>query len=137
MTTAVLKGIGVSAGSATGPVARMAPVPAPPEVRTLSQADVPTEVTAARHALGQVAADLERRAAAVTGDAADVLSAQALMVADPVLGDQVEARIRAGADGVHAIADAFGEFRAQLEAASSYFAERVADLDDLRDRSVA
>ncbi|QPP08302.1 phosphoenolpyruvate--protein phosphotransferase [Streptomyces bathyalis] len=137
MTTAVLTGIGVSAGSAAGEVARMAPAPALPEARALTEADVPAEVAAARGALGQVAEDLERRAGAVTGDAADVLSAQSMMVADPALGDQVEARIRSGADGAHAIAAAFGEFRAALEQAGGYFAERVADLDDLRDRSVA
>ncbi|SCK08433.1 phosphoenolpyruvate--protein phosphotransferase [Streptomyces sp. WMMB 322] len=137
MTSAVLTGIGVSAGSAAGEVARMAPTPALPEPRALTEADVPAEVAAARDALRQVAADLERRAAAVAGEAADVLSAQALMVADPALSDQVEARIRSGSDGAHAITDAFGEFRAALQNAGGYFAERVADLDDLRDRSVA
>src|SRR5438128_2162560 len=42
-----------------------------------------------------------------------------------------------GTDAPHAIDGAFAEHRAAFEAAGGYLAERVADLDDLRDRAVA
>ncbi|NEE40170.1 phosphoenolpyruvate--protein phosphotransferase, partial [Streptomyces sp. SID7982] len=42
-----------------------------------------------------------------------------------------------GRDAPHALAEAFAGFAATLRAAGGYFAERVADLDDLRDRAVA
>ncbi|MER6611915.1 phosphoenolpyruvate--protein phosphotransferase [Streptomyces xantholiticus] len=135
--TAVLRGIGIGGGSATGPVARMAPPSAVPPPRTVEPADAPAEVAAAQGALAWVAADLEERAAAAGGDAAAVLSAQAMMAADPTLADQVGALVLGGRDAAHALDQSFRVFRASLQAAGGYFAERVADLDDLRDRAVA
>ena len=59
------------------------------------------------------------------------------MARDPALIDGVETRVAQGADAPHAIAAAFAEHRAALAAIGGYMAERVADLDDLRDRAVA
>ncbi|MFF3291011.1 phosphoenolpyruvate--protein phosphotransferase [Streptomyces sp. NPDC003023] len=134
---AVLHGIGIGGGSATGPVARMAPPSAMPPPRAVQPVDAPAEAAAARAALTWVAADLEARAATVGTDAAQVLTAQAMMAADPTLADQVGDLVLAGVDAPHALAEAFGVFRMSLQAAGGYFAERVADLDDLRDRSIA
>ncbi|MFF8844341.1 phosphoenolpyruvate--protein phosphotransferase [Streptomyces sp. NPDC015127] len=132
-----MRGIRVGGGSAAGPVARMAPPPALPTPRLVDAADAPAEAAAARAALADVAADLEQRAAAVGGEAAEVLSAQAMMAADPALADRAESLAHDGRDAAHALDAAFGAFRSSLLAAGGYFAERVADLDDLRDRSVA
>ncbi|MEO3756040.1 putative PEP-binding protein [Streptomyces sp. B6B3] len=140
-----MAGVGIGPGSAAGPVARMAPPPDLPPPRPVPAERAGEEVAAVLGALRDTAAELERRAAETTGSAAEVLAAQALMVADPALGDRAEALIRQpvrddggeGTDGPHALAAAFGEFRAALAAAGGYFAERVADLDDLRDRAVA
>jgi phosphotransferase system enzyme I (PtsI) len=137
VSTPVLHGIGTGGGSAAGPVARMAPLPAVPPSRTVEPADAPAEAAAARGALSWVAADLEERAAAVGGEAAAVLSAQAMMAADPTLADQVGDLVLGGVDAAHALDGAFRTFRSSLQAAGGYFAERVADLDDLRDRAVA
>jgi phosphotransferase system enzyme I (PtsI) len=128
-------GIGVGNRSAAGPVARMAAAPALPAPRPV--ADVRAESAAAGAALRQVAADLQARSAAAAGPAAEVLSAQAMMAGDPALADRVAQLVGDGMDGAHALSAAFGEFRSALEAAGGYFAERVADLDDLRDRAVA
>ncbi|WP_155072992.1 phosphoenolpyruvate--protein phosphotransferase [Streptomyces taklimakanensis] len=130
-------GIGVGGGSAVGPVARMAAPPALPAPHTVAPDRIPDERAAVRRALRETATDLRRRAEATDGTASEVLSAQALMADDPALGDRAEALVAEGTDGAHALAVAFGEFRTALEAAGGYFAERVADLDDLRDRSVA
>ncbi|AJF68952.1 phosphoenolpyruvate--protein phosphotransferase [Streptomyces vietnamensis] len=130
-----VRGIGVGTGSAAGPVARMAPVPALPAPRPV--ADPAAEAAAVHAALGAVVADLEERAARVSGPGSEVLAAQAMMAADPVLADEAAALAERGTDGAHALAAAFDGFRTALVAAGGHFAERAADLDDLRDRAVA
>ena len=45
--------------------------------------------------------------------------------------------MQAGKAAVTAVVEAFGDFRDMLLAAGPYMAERVADLDDLRNRTVA
>jgi phosphoenolpyruvate-protein phosphotransferase (PTS system enzyme I) len=131
-----LSGLGVSAGEAVGPVARLAPPP-PIPVDDRAVDDVDGEVVQAAEALEAVALELERRGEAAPRAAHDVLMAQAVIARDPVLAEAVQARVTAGRDGVHAIADAFAEHRRMLESLGGYLAERAADLDDLRDRAVA
>ncbi|WP_030058524.1 phosphoenolpyruvate--protein phosphotransferase [Streptomyces novaecaesareae] len=130
-----IRGIGVGTGSAAGPVARMASVPALPAPRPVT--DPAAEASAVRAALGAVVTDLDERAARVSGAGAEVLAAQAMMAADPVLADEAAALVERGTDGAHALTAAFDGFRAALVAAGGHFAERAADLDDLRDRAVA
>ncbi|MFI9318269.1 putative PEP-binding protein [Kitasatospora aureofaciens] len=130
-----MRGIGVGTGSAAGPVARMAPVPALPAPRAV--ADPAAEAAAVRAALGAVVTDLEERAARASGTGSQVLSALTMMAADPALADRAAGLAEQGTDGAHALATAFDGFRAALVAAGGYFAERAPDLDDLRDRAVA
>lgn len=131
-----LAGIGVSRGVAFGPVARLAPPPALP-ADTGAEADVDQALEQAKDALEAVASDLDQRAAVAHGPAADVLLAQSMMPRDPALADQVAKALAAGRSLPHAVADAYGVFRTALEAAGGYMAERAADLDDLRNRTVA
>jgi phosphotransferase system enzyme I (PtsI) len=131
-----LSGIGVSPGVAAGPVAQMAPPPVVPTDVTPS-GDPEAESQAAVAAMKAVAASLEERASRAPGEAAGVLAAQAMMAEDPTLASKVTDAVQAGKAAVTAVVDAFGEFRAMLEAAGPYMAERVADLDDLRNRTVA
>jgi phosphotransferase system enzyme I (PtsI) len=131
-----LQGLGVSAGEAAAPVARLAPSPTlAPDAAPV--ADAAAEAARASDALEAVAAELERRAALVDGAARDVLAAQAVIARDPVVADGVRQRIAGGLDAPHAVAQAYGEHRALLESLGGYMAERAADLDDLRDRAVA
>jgi phosphotransferase system enzyme I (PtsI) len=131
-----LSGLGVSPGVAYGTVLRMAP---PPVVPTdLRPHGTPEQETAdAQRALDGVGAFLEAKAAAVGGDAAGVLLAQAMMARDPSLSDAVAAATAQGDAAAHALIAAFDGFRAALAAAGPYMAERVADLDDLKTRAVA
>ncbi|MEV6206289.1 phosphoenolpyruvate--protein phosphotransferase [Kitasatospora sp. NPDC051914] len=135
MSTAPLAGIGVGSGSAAGAVAKAAPAPVLPPPRPVT--DPAAETAAVRAALAEVVADLEARAARAGGTAADVLTAQAMIAADPVLADRAAELVATGTDGPHAVTGAYAAFRAALLAAGGYFAERAADLDDLRDRAVA
>ena len=131
-----LTGIGVSPGVVTGPVARVGPPPVvPPDLPAAH--DAVAEADRAEAALEAVADDLDRRAATAGGEAAAILEAQALMARDPAIADLVRGRIETGAAAPVAVAAAFGEFREALTAVGGYLAERAADLDDLRNRTVA
>src|SRR3954453_61796 len=131
-----LPGIGVSPGVVSGPVARGAPPPAlPPDLP--APPDAAAEADRAEDALEAVADDLDRRAAGAGGEAAAILEAQALMARDPAIADMVRGRIEAGEAAPLAVTAAFEEFRDLLAAAGGYMAERAADLDDLRNRTVA
>lgn len=132
----LLRGIGVSPGSAAGPAYRMSPPPPTPEPTTV--VDLDAEVDRAVTALETVAADLSRRAEGVAaGAAADVLRAQAMMAQDPELSAAVVAQVRAGTSAPVAVDRALAVHRQAFQAAGGYFAERVTDLDDIRDRTVA
>ncbi|MDH6462920.1 phosphotransferase system enzyme I (PtsI) [Micromonospora sp. A200] len=131
-----LTGIGVSPGVTAGPLLRVAPAPRLPEPTAV--ADVEAELARADSALAAVAAELRRRAdAARRPEAAEILRAQAMMAEDPVLRETIADVIRDGRDAAHAITDAFAEHRRAFQAAGGYLAERVTDLDDVRDRAVA
>lgn len=130
-----LTGIGVGGGSVAGPVARMAPPPRIPD-ELESSGDPDAELVASAEALDAVADGLDAQAAQ-GGSAGDILSAQALMVRDPSLRSAVEERTREGRPAAHAVAAAMATFRDRLAAAGPYIAGRAADLDDLRDRTVA
>ncbi|WP_446215663.1 phosphoenolpyruvate--protein phosphotransferase [Micromonospora sp. IBHARD004] len=133
-----LTGIGVSPGVTAGPLLRVAPAPRLPEPTAVAVADVEAELARADSALAAVAAELRRRAdAARRPEAAEILRAQAMMAEDPVLHETIADVIRGGRDAAHAIADAFAEHRRAFQAAGGYLAERVTDLDDVRDRAVA
>lgn len=130
-----LTGLGVSQGRAVGPVLRMAGPPALPAPRTVI--DPGDETAAVVKALEAVAADLNRRAAATDGPAADILEALAMIAEDPMLLEEAERLAGDGADAPHALDAAFTKHREALAALGGYLAERAADLDDLKHRAVA
>ena len=132
----VLTGTGIGRRAAYGPVARMA-APLPEPAATPVAGDPATELARARAALHGVAAELRARAGLAGGDAADVLSAQALMAEDPALDERVRVGVGAGSSAARAIFDGFATYRAALATAGPYLAARVADLDDVRQRAVA
>jgi phosphotransferase system enzyme I (PtsI) len=100
--------------------------------------DAAAEVQAARDALGEVETLLEKRSAEATDkDVAEILSAQAMMAADPALWDKIAAAIGGGLPATHAVGRSFDSFKSLLEAAGGYMAERAADLDDISARVVA
>ncbi len=132
-----LQGIGVCPGFAAGPVALMAPrpqLPADPPGVT----DTDAEADAATAALNLTAEDLERRAAATTiPGAAEVMEATAMIARDPSLEEAIRSATAAGEPAAWAVDRAIHGFRAMLLDLGGYMAERVGDLDDVRDRTVA
>ncbi|MGB3911527.1 MAG: phosphoenolpyruvate--protein phosphotransferase [Pseudolysinimonas sp.] len=131
-----LRGIGVGRGIAVGPVLRMPdPLPDPPTTQSTLGPDAEKERVT--HALAATADDIRGRAAKAGGKAGEVLEAQALMLDDPMLKTDVDARIDTGATAERAVHEAFGVFRDMLAGMGEYMAARVADLDDLSRRAVA
>jgi phosphotransferase system enzyme I (PtsI) len=131
-----LKGIGVSPGGAGAPAYKVA---SPPKLPTTQPAALDPDVEARRAiaALASVTEELTRRADAATGPAAEILRAEAMMAEDPELADAAEEAARGGMSAAHAIDAALAVHRAAFEEAGGYLAERVADLDDIRNRAVA
>jgi phosphotransferase system enzyme I (PtsI) len=131
-----LRGLGVSPGVSAGPVLKLGTAADLPEPVIVTAPAA--ELARAAGALVAVAADLTARADQARDDtAAEVLRAQAMMAADPMLDEAVAANVTAGQDAPHALASAFEVHRAAFAAAGGLLAERVTDLDDLRDRAVA
>jgi phosphoenolpyruvate-protein phosphotransferase (PTS system enzyme I) len=133
----VLEGIGVCPGRAAGPVAVMGPRPQLPADRP-HVADAEAEAEAATAALALTAEDLERRAAATAlPGAAEVLEATAMIARDPSLDEAIRSAIGKGEPAAWAVHQAIDGFRALLLDLGGYMAERVGDLEDVRDRTVA
>ena len=131
-----LEGLGVSAGTATGPLARMGLIPRlPATVPDIVSVD--SEVGRARAALTEVSEWLRRRAASLSGEAADILVAESLMAADPSLAVAVEKLVLDGRPAPWAVSEALAGYQQTLLAAGGYLAERAADLDDIANRAVA
>jgi phosphotransferase system enzyme I (PtsI) len=128
-----LTGIGVSPGVAVGKVYRIR--------HTVIEHDVPATPREVLAALEAVGADLERRAQAAEIEVArEVLSAQAMIAQDPALVEALGARLDQDIrypDVRNEIRDAFAGFRAALESLGGYFAERINDLDEIADRTIA
>jgi phosphotransferase system enzyme I (PtsI) len=136
MPDTTLTGVGVSPGVGVGPVVRVVDsVPEPKQGPGSGSAD--EEFAAASAALEAVAADLEDRGQRAGGEAQHVLEAQAMMARDPDLAGQIKLKTAAGSNAARAAYDAFGITREMLLTLGEYFAARVTDLDDIRNRTVA
>ena len=139
-TPRTVAGIGVCPGLVAGPVVHMPePIAEPAPGLRLSPRDDPAARAASiQVASTQVAADLDAAAARATGEAKDLLEATAAIAADPTL--VAEAQRRVMEDHLvpeRAVWEAAAEVAEQFQALGGYFAERVVDIVDIRDRLVA
>ncbi|MBO3745035.1 phosphoenolpyruvate--protein phosphotransferase [Streptosporangiaceae bacterium NEAU-GS5] len=134
---AQLEGVGVSPGIGYGPAYVLTGGIPEPDGADTHDGDAEAETARAAAALERVAADLEGRGLTAGGDAQEVLTAQAMMARDPGLADRVADLVGHGKAAARAVFEAFGAYRELLAAAGGYLAERVADLDDIRDRTIA
>ncbi|WP_062203912.1 phosphoenolpyruvate--protein phosphotransferase [Demequina salsinemoris] len=129
-------GIGVSGGSAAGPVVQVAPPAAPPKDEP-APADVDAAIQHVLESFEAVAVELDTRAAGADEHAAPILTANAMMARDVGLHGAATDRLKAGDGPATAIKNAVEAYAAQFEALGGYFAERVADLRDVGARAVA
>jgi len=135
-TNRQLRGLGVSPGTVSAPVARLGLPPRPPADERPG-ADPEVEAARIEAALDQVATWLEERAEAATGDAVAVLGATAMMARDPGLMGAVRSQLEAGRPTALSLDAAVEGFCDVLAAAGGYLAERVADLRDVKNRALA
>lgn len=137
----VITGVGVSPGRAVGPVVRMPdPVSEPPaEPSTDGRTDSATYGAARiEGAASDVRIELEARAARAHGEGRTVLEATALMAADPTLISAAQAKVTdLGRSPERAVWEAADEVTAMLSSVGGYMAERVRDVNDVRDRIIA
>nr|WP_274388388.1 phosphoenolpyruvate--protein phosphotransferase [Salsipaludibacter albus] len=131
-------------GTPVVPGAKYGPAvwPAPRPTADTSAGPVPdderdAEVERYETAATAVAERLRERARVADGVAAEVLSATAGLATDRGLRGTVAKRIRDGSRADVAVADATDEFAAMFKQAGGVMAERVTDLNDLRDRVIA
>ncbi len=131
----VVQGIPVSSGAAYAPVVQVSPAVRPPA----DEAVLPAEEAEKRirAALDEVATEIERRAASVSDNAAEILAATAMLARDPGLIDGAIAQAKAGKGPAHAIDAATQVYIDQFVALGGYFAERATDLRDVGDRAIA
>ena len=130
------QGIGVSPGTAHGPVVQVAPPVRPPAHEPAP--DNPEAVVAAvKAAFESVAMDLEGRAAAADDTAQQILAATALIARDKSLHKAAATQIEKGVGPATAVSAAVEQFVTQFEALGGYFAERITDLRDVGSRTIA
>jgi phosphotransferase system enzyme I (PtsI) len=131
-----LHGVGVGRGVAVGPVLTM-PEPLPEPAEQKHGGDAAAEKAAVQAAVAAAAAELQERAGRADGAGREVIEAAIQMAQDPMLADDVTARIDAGTTGERAVFEAFRSFQDQLVALGGYKADRAADLGDVAQRIIA
>ena len=129
-------GIGVSPGTAYGPVVQVAPPVAAPAGEA-APADPEAALEDVKAAFASVADDLEGRARHADDTAQQILKATALIAKDKGLHKAAGKQLAAGKGPANAISAAVDEYAAQFEALGGYFAERVTDLRDVGSRAIA
>jgi phosphoenolpyruvate-protein phosphotransferase (PTS system enzyme I) len=129
-------GIGVSPGTASGPVVQVSP-PVRPPAQEPAPEDVDAATAQVKSALESVAVDLEARAAIADDTAQQILKATALIARDKTLLKGATRHLSGGMGPANAITAAVEDVAAQFEALGGYFAERVTDLRDVGSRAVA
>lgn len=134
-----LTGVGVGSTAAVGPCIQFTPpVKAPADEPVPSGPEqVATATAAIRSALAEVTAELNRAAAEHAGQTlGDVLAAAAEMADDPEYAELAIGYL-AEHGPANAVTQATAEFAAMFTAIGGYMAERVSDLNSVRDRVVA
>ncbi|GAA5157816.1 phosphoenolpyruvate--protein phosphotransferase [Amycolatopsis dongchuanensis] len=132
-----LTGVAVSPGRARGPVVRVAE-PLGEPAGTPKPEDPQAEAARIAPATQAVAARLEALSATASGEAATILITTAAMAGDPALISEAERLVVAeGLPAPRAVYESANGFAKTLAAAGGYMAERVRDIEDVRDRVVA
>jgi phosphotransferase system enzyme I (PtsI) len=136
----VLRGVPVVAGVQYAPVIRPGKLPVvdgDTSGAAVDEADRPAEAARFVAAATAVATRLRDRAAHATGAASEVLAATATLAQDRAWLGAVEKRIKDGTPARRAVVQAVEQFVAMFTQLGGLMAERVTDLQDIRDRVIA
>jgi phosphotransferase system enzyme I (PtsI) len=130
-----LNGIGVSAGTAHGPVAVVATAIGVDTTETPSN-DPAGDAAIVQQAMNRVSAQLKERATRSSGNSSEVLTATAQLAADRGLLKTVSKHLQGGEGLTSSVHNAVEEYASKLQQIGGYMAERVTDLYDVRDRVI-
>ncbi|MBF1675477.1 MAG: phosphoenolpyruvate--protein phosphotransferase, partial [Scardovia wiggsiae] len=133
----ILNGIGVYAGTSHGRVVFVMPAPeADPDEGPCT--DWEAGSARIREAMQAVAEDLRNRRDLATDEKSKaVLAATAQLAADKGLIKSVDKKLKKGEGPTHAVYSAVEDYAVLLKKLGGYMAERVTDLHDVRDRTIA
>ncbi|MGE2715836.1 putative PEP-binding protein [Mycolicibacterium litorale] len=137
VSSPVLSGVPVVAGVRYAPVVRPGRPPSDDDDPTAAPADPSAEDERFRAAVTAVAARLRDRATRTAGPAAEVLTATATLAEDRAWLGAADKRIGAGLPAERAVREAVAQFTDLFTKMGGLMAERVTDLQDIRDRVVA
>lgn len=133
----VLTGIGVSAGTASGPVAVVTP-PVGIDEHEAASVDPEADGQRVREVLQEVSDSLRARAEHANSETSkSVLEATATLATDRGLIRGIDKELKKGSGVTKAIHEAVEVYAAKLRKLGGYMAERVTDLYDIRDRATA
>ncbi len=131
--------LGVSSGRVVGPVAVLVHAIAEPSATVIMAP--PARAAAAQivtDALRATAAQYRERAAATEGHRAEVLAATAAIADDAVLHDAASRAVHErGVSPERAVWDSIARLVAEYRAAGGSMLDRITDLNDVRDRTIA
>ncbi|OBB54843.1 phosphoenolpyruvate--protein phosphotransferase [Mycolicibacterium monacense] len=134
----VLRGVPVVPGVQYAPVVRPGRLPVVEDTAAeIADADRPAEAARFSAAATAVATRLRDRAAHSTGAASEVLAATATLAQDRAWLGAAEKRIAGGTPAVRAVREAVAQFVDLFTKMGGLMAERVTDLQDIRDRVLA
>jgi phosphotransferase system enzyme I (PtsI) len=136
----VLRGVPVVAGVQYAPVIRPGRLPVvdgDTSGAAVDESDRPAEAARFVAAATAVATRLRDRAAHATGAASEVLAATATLAQDRAWLGAAEKRIKDGTPAQRAVVQAVEQFVAMFTQLGGLMAERVTDLQDIRDRVIA
>jgi len=131
----VLHGIGVSAGTASGPVVKVHPAPGVDQNEPAT-ADAVAAGERVRAAMKTVADLLTQKVATAPFTAKPILEATAQLAGDRGLAKAVDKLLVKGVGITRAVDDAVADYAQMLTSLGGYMAERVTDLYDVRDRLI-
>lgn len=134
---ASLLGLPVSPGRTAGPLLHMGEPVLLVDLHRPEVVDPAREGELAVAALNHVGARLAELALGASSTATAVLEAESMMATDPGLHDAVVERAATGVPAAWAVDAAIAETQTIFRDAGGFLAERVADLEDIRNRAIA
>lgn len=131
----VIHGIGVSAGTASGPAVLVRPA-AGVDLAEPGCTNAESGIAKVSEAMSKVSERLRNRAATAPEKSKPILEATAMLAEDRGLLKSIKKKLVEGLGLTKAVDVAVEEYAKLLEAMGGYMAERVTDLYDVRDRTI-
>lgn len=131
----ILHGIGVSAGTASGPAVLIIPAPGV-DTSEPPSTDAVADGQRVRDAMKAVGAALLTKAEHAPESTKPILETTAQLATDRGLAKSIDKELKKGTGVTKAVHDAVEQYAAMLTQLGGYMAERVTDLYDVRDRTI-